>query len=120
MDLPDAPNLTTSGGILGVLAGAAYVLVRFVQSNRVTNANDNAQINIIAVLQAERDAAVKRADEAVAQRDAAMAQLGDFKTQIAKLEMQVEHLSEQIASLTGAKPVVTNVTNIVSAPEPQQ
>lgn len=107
MDLPDAPTLTTGGGLFAGIGGSLYLLIRFLQSNRVTNASDNAQINMIAVLQAERDAAVKRADEAMAQRDAAMAQLGDFKTQIAKLEMQVEHLSEQIAALTGAKVAVT-------------
>lgn len=103
MDLPDASNLATGGGVAGGILGALYVLVKTVQGNRVTQASNDAQVNIIAVLQAERDAAVKRADEAVAQRDAAMAQLGDLKVQIVQLQGQVQHLSEQVANLTAEK-----------------
>lgn len=103
MDLPDTQTLTTGGGIFGTIGGSLYLLYKLIQSNRVTNASDSAQINIIAVLQAERDAAMKRADEAIAQRDAAMAQLGDLKVKIVQLQGQVQHLSEQVAALTGAK-----------------
>jgi hypothetical protein len=108
VDLPNTTNLAAGGGILATIAGSLYVLVNIVRGNRVTEASDDAQVNIIKVLQDERDSAVKRADEAVAQREAAMNQLTDMRLQIQALQTQVQHLSEQIEALTAAKIAAAN------------
>lgn len=99
MDIPDLPSGAGTGGVVAVGVGALLMLARFLQSFRVNNANDNAQVNMIANLQAERDAAVKRADEAVKQRDDAMAMLTDLKMQIVELRAEVAQLKTEIGSL---------------------
>ncbi|HEV2679428.1 MAG TPA: hypothetical protein VGV14_02915 [Rhodanobacter sp.] len=99
MALPDTDTLT-AGGIIGACAGGLLWLRKYLSSDRVDRANDNAQINIIATLQAERDAAVKRADEAVALREQAMSAMNGLQLQIAQLQGQVEALSKQVAALT--------------------
>jgi predicted nuclease with TOPRIM domain len=92
---------TTIGQIAAGIGASLYLLRKTLLSDRVTAANDNAQINMIANLQAERDAAVKRADEAISQRDAVMSVLSDLKVHIAQLESQVERLSGEVSALRG-------------------
>lgn len=97
LDLPEG-----SGGWGGLTAGAAAALIilrRLLSGQSVDLAGNKAQVNIIATLQVERDAAVKRADEAVAAREAALTQFGAFQLQIAQLQTKIEQLTEQVASL---------------------
>jgi len=101
MALPDTSALSWST-IVGGGAAALIVLRRVLSGDDVGRANDNAQINMIATLQAERDAAVKRADDAVSARETAMQTMNKLQLQIQQLQTQVETLSAQIAALHDA------------------
>lgn len=105
MDLPDVTPANT-GGLVALIGGSIYTLRKLLLSDRVTSANDNAQINMIANLQAERDAAVKRADEAVAARDTAMQAMNELKIQIVQLQSQVQALTDQVTAMRAEHPVV--------------
>jgi len=99
MQFPQLPDGVTWGSFIGGVAGAAILLRKVLSGDRVDRANNDAQVNIIATLQAERDAAVKRADEAVAARESAMGMITQLQIQIGKLQNQVEQLSGEVAAL---------------------
>ncbi|MGO4521130.1 hypothetical protein AB4076_10995 [Dyella sp. 2RAF44] len=94
-----------TGGWAALAAGAgagALKLFQALSSFKVERAADNAQVNVIETLQAERDAALKRADEAQAQLMVAVEAMGQLRAEIAGLRENVKNLSEQVQTLKNA------------------
>ena len=106
--------LGSPGGMLGTITAAivtAGVLIRkFWFSDKVTSANTNAQVDMIARLQELLDKAYQRADlaeqrtdKANAERNELVARLGGMTEKIAQLTEELKEvaaLREQVKSLT--------------------
>jgi len=101
--LANAPAwLKYLGTAVGSAGIAGLTLRQWLSKASVERASDDAEINVIKTLQAERDAALKRADEAQAQLLAAVQEMGSLRAEIAGLRMQVESLTEQVHNLKTA------------------
>ena len=101
-DLPDGTGLlgVLGTGVAGIAAG--FLLLRkYLSGDSVERAGNDAQLQIITMLQDQVKQERLRADQAVAARDAAVEQISQLRAQVAQLSVQVQSLQNQI-STTGA------------------
>ena len=98
----DMPGVT---GALGILAtslasvGAGFLLLRkYLSSDSVERQSNEAQLQIIQMLQDQVKQERARADAAVAARDSAVEQISQLRQQVAALSVQVESLKNQIGA----------------------
>jgi hypothetical protein len=102
MDLSDVGVSPTTLGTTGAtIIIALLTLRRWISRDKVDRSLDAATVQLIQSLQAERDAANRRAAEADARADAALEASAKLQGEVQLLRFQVRTLSEQVAQLTG-------------------
>lgn len=98
-------NLPGATGILGILGtslagiAAGFLLLRkYLSSDSVERQSNEAQLQIIQMLQDQVKQERARADAAVDARDKAVEQISQLRQQVAQLSLQVESLKTQIGA----------------------
>ena len=103
MDISDVgANAPVTWGSTGAaLIVAALTIRRWMSRDKVDRSLDGATVQLIQSLQAERDAANKRASDAEARADEAMKASAALQGEVQLLRYQVAALNEKVAQLTG-------------------
>jgi predicted nucleic acid-binding Zn-ribbon protein len=103
MDISDvgANAPITWGSTFAALITSALVLRRWMSRDKVDRSLDAATVQLIQSLQAERDAANKRAADAEARADEALKASAALQGEVQLLRYQVAALNEKVAQLTG-------------------
>jgi hypothetical protein len=100
MSMTDIPDTTGILSILGTgVAGIAtgFLLLRkYLSGDSVERAGNDAQLQIIQMLQDQIKQECARAHDAIVARDEAVNQIGLLRAQVAQLSMQVESLKTQV------------------------
>lgn len=99
VDVPDGTGLIGVIGtsIAGIAAGI-LLLRKYLSSDSVERAGNDAQLQIIQMLQDQVKQERARADEAVASKDRALEQIAQLRAQVAELSLQVQNLKIQITA----------------------
>lgn len=102
-DMPDGTGLigVIATGIAGLGAGL-LLLRRYLSGDSVERAGNEAQLQIIQMLQDQVKQERARADAASSARDEAIQQIGLLRQQVAQLSTQVEGLKAQMTASTAA------------------
>lgn len=108
-------EMPDSTGILGILGtgvagiAAGFLLLRkYLSNDSVDRAGNEAQLQIIKMLQDQVTQERARADAAVTARDEAVNQIGMLRAQVAQLSMQVESLKTQVMASGAVQNTVSN------------
>jgi hypothetical protein len=103
VDVPDGTGLIGVIGtsIAGIAAGV-LLLRKYLSSDSVERAGNDAQLQIIQMLQDQVKQERARADEATASKDRALEQIDQLRAQVAELSLQVQNLKVQIVAAAAA------------------
>lgn len=103
MQLPEELSGGGVGGWLGAVAaavvGGGLMLRRWLSSDAVNRAADEARVEVIQMLTEQLAAANARADMFARERNDAIREVGDLKTQVALLTAQVRQMQAQLERL---------------------
>lgn len=108
-DMPDSTGILSilGTGVAGIAAG--FLLLRkYLSGDSVERAGNDAQLQIIQMLQEQVKQERARADAAVTARDEAVNQIGMLRAQVAQLSMQVESLKTQVMASGAVQNTVPN------------
>jgi hypothetical protein len=97
VEVPDTSGILSifGTGIAGIAAG--FLLLRkYLSGDSVERAGNDAQLQIIQMLQEQVKQERERADAASAARDQAIEQISQLRAQVAQLSVQVESLKTQV------------------------
>lgn len=95
--------MSDSSTVLAGIAGSLATLVagilglrRFLSSDSLARTGDNAQLEVIKMLQDQVISERNRADAAVAARDEAIKQIGQLREQVANLTIEVQSMKAKL------------------------
>lgn len=96
-------SMSDSSTVLAGIAGSLATLVagilglrRFLSSDSLARTGDNAQLEVIKMLQDQVISERNRADAAVAARDEAIKQIGQLREQVANLTIEVQSMKAKL------------------------
>lgn len=97
-DIPDGTGIFGYLGTgLAALSAGFLLLRKYLSNDSVERASNEAQLQIIQMLQEQVKNERARADAAVQARDQAVEQIGQLKAQVAELTLQVQSLHQEVA-----------------------
>lgn len=97
--MADLPEGTGWAGLAAGITGALLWLRQYLSGSAVTQASNEAQVQVIQLLRDQLTAERARADAAEQARDEAIGQIGELKNQVAQLTAQVQGLKTQLAGV---------------------
>lgn len=102
-DMPDSTGILSilGTGVAGIATG--FLLLRkYLSGDSVERAGNDAQLQIIKMLQDQVAQERARADAATAARDQAIEQISQLRIQVSMLSLQVKDLQMRIPNTTSA------------------